>query len=111
MCALTHIAITTAVQKHTQLKAKPGLITDGLFSLSRNINYFGELLIYGAFMALTGRSCAAQRLAPAVAGGLRGPAVGAHDVSQGQEPGPLRGLQGILRQDQDVHTVCGVIVV
>ncbi len=40
------------MQKHTQLKAQPGLITDGLFSLSRNVNYFGELLIYGSFMAL-----------------------------------------------------------
>jgi steroid 5-alpha reductase family enzyme len=44
------------VQKHTQLKLRPGLITDGLFSLARSINYFGELLIYGAFVAV---DCAA----------------------------------------------------
>jgi hypothetical protein len=30
-----------------------GLITDGLFAYSRNINYFGELLIYGSFAALS----------------------------------------------------------
>jgi steroid 5-alpha reductase family enzyme len=41
------------MQKFTALKLRPGsLITDGLFRLSRNINYFGELLIYAAFALL-----------------------------------------------------------
>jgi steroid 5-alpha reductase family enzyme len=41
------------MQKFTSLKLQPGtLITDGLFRLSRNINYFGETLIYAAFAML-----------------------------------------------------------
>lgn len=37
------------MQKHTALRYNPdNLITDGLLSHTRNINYFGELLIYGA---------------------------------------------------------------
>lgn len=38
------------MQKHVQLHLRPGkLITDGLFSHVRNMNYFGELLIYAGF--------------------------------------------------------------
>jgi len=38
------------MQKYIALKVKPGhLITDGLFSRVRNMNYFGELLIYSGF--------------------------------------------------------------
>lgn len=41
------------MQKHTALRLRPEtLITEGLFSLSRNMNYFGELLIYLAFVLL-----------------------------------------------------------
>ena len=31
------------------MRAKKGLITDGLFSRCRNPNYLGEMMIYGAF--------------------------------------------------------------
>ena len=42
------------MQKHTSMKLRPGnLIVDGLFSKSRNINYFGELLIYISFSILS----------------------------------------------------------
>jgi protein-S-isoprenylcysteine O-methyltransferase Ste14 len=37
------------MQKHTALKLRPGLITDGLFYRVRNPNYLGELLIYLGF--------------------------------------------------------------
>ena len=45
---------TSDMQKFTQLKSKPGqLIDDGLFRRCRNINYFGELLIYSSFALLS----------------------------------------------------------
>jgi steroid 5-alpha reductase family enzyme len=38
------------MQKYTALQVQPGhLISCGLFSSSRNMNYFGELLIYSGF--------------------------------------------------------------
>jgi steroid 5-alpha reductase family enzyme len=41
------------MQKFTALKQRPGeLITDGLFRLSRNVNYFGEFLVYTGFALL-----------------------------------------------------------
>merc|ERR1712002_110535 len=39
------------VQKYFVLKARKGLITDGLFSRCRNPNYLGEMMIYGSFAA------------------------------------------------------------
>lgn len=40
---------TADMQKYISLQLRPGLITDGLFARSRNMNYFGELLIYTGF--------------------------------------------------------------
>jgi protein-S-isoprenylcysteine O-methyltransferase Ste14 len=49
----TFFVFSGDMQKFTALKLHPGeLITDGLFRLSRNINYFGEFLIYTAFALL-----------------------------------------------------------
>ena len=42
------------MQKHTALKLNPRkLVVDGLFSKSRNMNYFGEFLIYLSFCLLS----------------------------------------------------------
>lgn len=40
------------VQKYFVLRARRGLITDGLFSRCRNPNYLGEMMIYGAFASM-----------------------------------------------------------
>ena len=42
------------VQKITALRLRPGLITDGFWALSSNINYFGDLMRYSAFALLSG---------------------------------------------------------
>lgn len=39
-------------QKYFTLKIQKGLIDDGLFARTRNPNYLGEILIYGAFALL-----------------------------------------------------------
>ncbi len=36
-------------QKYFVLKAKPGLITDGMFRYVRHPNYLGEMMLYGSF--------------------------------------------------------------
>jgi protein-S-isoprenylcysteine O-methyltransferase Ste14 len=40
-------------QKYYVLKARKGLITDGFFARTRNPNYLGEMMLYGAFAAIT----------------------------------------------------------
>jgi protein-S-isoprenylcysteine O-methyltransferase Ste14 len=40
-------------QKHYTLNLKKGLIENGLFKRTRNPNYLGEILIYGAFALLS----------------------------------------------------------
>lgn len=42
------------VQKTTVLRLRQGLITDGFWRLSRNINYFGDVLRYSAFALIAG---------------------------------------------------------
>jgi steroid 5-alpha reductase family enzyme len=40
-------------QKYYMLQARKGLITEGLFSRTRNPNYLGEILIYSAYAAMS----------------------------------------------------------
>jgi protein-S-isoprenylcysteine O-methyltransferase Ste14 len=40
-------------QKYFELRERPRLIDDGLFTRTRNPNYFGEILIYCAFATLS----------------------------------------------------------
>ena len=39
-------------QKYYTLKYKKGLISDGLMKYTRNPNYLGEIMLYGAFVVL-----------------------------------------------------------
>jgi steroid 5-alpha reductase family enzyme len=44
---------STDMQKHIALQLQPGkLITDGMMANTRNLNYWGEFLIYGSFALL-----------------------------------------------------------
>lgn len=40
-------------QKHFVLSARPGLITDGFFSRTRNPNYLGEIMLYAGFATMS----------------------------------------------------------
>jgi protein-S-isoprenylcysteine O-methyltransferase Ste14 len=39
-------------QKYYTLKYKKGLISDGMMKYTRNPNYLGEIMLYGAFVIL-----------------------------------------------------------
>jgi protein-S-isoprenylcysteine O-methyltransferase Ste14 len=58
-CVLLHtlgvvIMMCADCQKHFALKAKRGLITDGMFARVRHPNYLGEMMLYGAYALLVG---------------------------------------------------------
>lgn len=50
LCVLgSAIMIGADAQKYFTLRARPGLITDGMFRHVRHPNYLGEMMIYGSF--------------------------------------------------------------
>eukprot|EP00347_Sterkiella_histriomuscorum_P018461 403345432 len=57
VCSLIYIVglvlmLLSDSQKFYTLKYKKGLISDGMFKYTRNPNYLGEIMIYGAFILL-----------------------------------------------------------
>ena len=48
------LMIGADVQKNVTLQMKKGLITSGFFSLTRNPNYLGEIMLYSAYGILSG---------------------------------------------------------
>jgi len=46
------IMLLSDSQKYYTLKYKKGLISDGMMKYTRNPNYLGEVMIYGAFILL-----------------------------------------------------------
>lgn len=50
----TFMMVVSDAQKFFTLQNKPGLISEGMFKITRNPNYFGELMIYFSFAACTG---------------------------------------------------------
>lgn len=50
-----NIMLVSDAQKHFTLKYKKGLISDGMFYVNRNPNYFGEILLYASFAVLVGK--------------------------------------------------------
>ena len=51
---------TADTQKYFVLRARKGLITDGLFSRSRNPNYLGEMFIYASFAGMICKKLATE---------------------------------------------------
>jgi hypothetical protein len=45
----------TDAQKYLVLKERKGLITHGMNAWSRNMNYFGEMMLYASFGVLVPR--------------------------------------------------------
>jgi protein-S-isoprenylcysteine O-methyltransferase Ste14 len=48
------VMMVADAQKYFVLKAKRGLITDGMFARVRHPNYLGEMMLYGAFAIVAG---------------------------------------------------------
>ncbi len=48
----TAIMLAADAQKYFTLKARPGLITDGMFRYVRHPNYLGEMMLYASFALL-----------------------------------------------------------
>lgn len=53
---LHHLGVVTMIaadgQRHFTLKYRKGLFTDGLYRYTRNPNYLGEIMLYGAYVYL-----------------------------------------------------------
>ena len=49
------LMMLTDAQKYLVLREKRGLITHGMMGWSRNMNYVGEMMLYGSFGVLTQR--------------------------------------------------------
>lgn len=49
------IMLLSDCQKYFTLKYKKGLISEGMFYVNRNPNYFGEILLYASFAVLVGK--------------------------------------------------------
>lgn len=58
--------IAADCQKHFSLKYRRGLITDGVFTYTRNPNFLGEILIYATYALLASHWIAYAVLAYAV---------------------------------------------
>ncbi len=48
------LMVAADLQKNIVLRLRKGLITDGVFTYSRNPNYLGEIMIYGSYALLVG---------------------------------------------------------
>lgn len=48
----TAVMLAADAQKYFTLKARPGLITDGMFRYVRHPNYLGEMMLYASFALL-----------------------------------------------------------